>query len=1227
MHCNDDESKEESEDECDDDESNVWMTEESEDECDDNESNVWMTDDDESKEESEDESERGLGNASKEGLAWLAWKEKTDLEASLMVFLEWMCSEGMVLLLRTHFAQRIAAPEAEVRKKLHRAISSSTTVASDLIAAAFLRLYKLLNSWPKVSLPKVSAVQISGVESGRGSLINGKYFPVAGETCGKPVYKKENEDVWIEYASSDQWQIKSARNKGTTTCWMASRGENKHTKTVEEVMGSWTAWNTTEQKWETQRYCSVVLVDEKNGLKDMIRILIECTVCGIPEWTSINLVQETIDMMMQLAPTNFLSYSSDFPDLTVLTTNFSRRRYARNREWNVLGMAIASNIPKLVSYVAELMIPAGNVQFVVMKDTSNKIIYPPLHWACAQRLPAQKCGVVDLIFTRNDRLEIIKSVCMVTGLSFKIEFGMRSLYEHDDGVEPDEPVLYVELTNAGSLDDEMAIPIEINLALLDASAAACVEQRVSLREEITGLEQVVAGKKMLQAKGREGQRELEMQLYKLQAIEMEEARRAAGTAEQEAEQRAKDLEKLREITVWLEQAVGDMKRNHSAALAGNEVLIAEMHKAKTNLERKRSALKILKLSTLFSLQSIFTAADSLRRPIALCNIADLIKLSSTCGLRVTLRPLRDENHLDSSPAFHCQCEIIKILVRNGASVKATNDSAPTPLTVALDHEQPLQLIRLLVSRMNDSDMCKFFNGEIMRMKHHDCSDEIKEFKFSTRITTLAQAVSAEFKYAKTKTQKMDLNFRALLIKMGVHFAGPIISDLVSCVSESNLKELLTFCAKDKEFCAILPSIFHEISHTPLDLSSLPILSHVENANLSILTLLLEKRASPNNTNDRGPCPKGQKGGLTPLHAAVSKGTDFIKILIEARADCNVQGGSMDNTPLHDACWLQDEEKSAAIVGLMLRVDSIDLSAKNKRKKTAADICKHARVRTMLLEYSEKQKAFHKKPPKPAPSSPIKKVVSAPVKCGVSSLLAVVDQAAADTSKPESGRGLFQVKAVSGFARPAETSTLDQRLNAMRALLQDGPLVLPPQDADMHSAQSSQQYANLTPASHEVNSTSIAGAASGTDQSERTQISDQASAEVGGRSQDVLESSALDVLAAADAQQCAEYANVDLVSAVRQMMVSGDSWEMRFTREFKEQVSSPTSPSSLLPPPPPPLTQPCFRPPSQPLTYSRNDLDEMSRCLRCTRRQSCVTLWSETLCAWHRASRIEDFSNS
>ena len=141
---------------------------------------------------------------------------------------------------------------------------------------------------------------------------------------------------------------------------------------------------------------------------------------------------------------------------------------------------------------------------------------------------------------------------------------------------------------------------------------------------------------------------------------------------------------------------------------------------------------------------------------------------------------------------------------------------------------------------------------------------------------------------------------------------------------------------------------------------------------------------------------------------------------------------------------------------------------------------------MLLEYSEKQQAYYKKPSN-------KKVVSSPVKDVASLSLAVVDQAAADTSQPDYNRGRFQVKAVRGFARPAETSTLDQRLDAMRVLLQDRPLVLPPQDADMHSAQSSQQHADFTPASPEVNSACIAGAVSGTDPSERTQISDESAA--------------------------------------------------------------------------------------------------------------------------------------
>ena len=49
---------------------------------------------------------------------------------------------------------------------------------------------------------KVDAVWISGATGKHAASVNGVYHPVAGEACGgRPVYKKEDGDVWIEYWS------------------------------------------------------------------------------------------------------------------------------------------------------------------------------------------------------------------------------------------------------------------------------------------------------------------------------------------------------------------------------------------------------------------------------------------------------------------------------------------------------------------------------------------------------------------------------------------------------------------------------------------------------------------------------------------------------------------------------------------------------------------------------------------------------------------------------------------------------------------------------------------------------------------------------------------------------------------------------------------------------------------------------------------------------------------
>ena len=1024
---------------------------------------------------------------SKEGLAWLAWKDTTvkpQLETldSLMIFLHWMEAEGTSLLLRTHFSQLRAAPDAKTRPQLHRAISGSTTVARDLIVAAFIRVYLIPKS--SESSPKVEtkAVMVSGVASGKDDLLNGKYFPVAGQTTGgSPVYKKERADVWIEKLSGSEWTF-----RGTNACFMTTVYPTPGAKTPDEVTCGWEVHNADTGRWEKQKRCSMMAMEDNTGSKYMICRLIEAIICGISEWTPIQLVEETIDMLRQLDPKNFL-HEFDFPDLTLLSTNFSRHRRRNAKdffcEWNVLGMAIESNIPQLVSHVVSSL-PFGDGQCVVMRDTAQNISYPPLHLACMQRVSADKCATRDLPLANSDRRAGTCSVCELAGFSFALDLVVGLNIKHPPnsfGLNVDEPCLYVELIEAAALDDAMALSVELKLALFDSALSTANPCHLT-----------------------------------------------------------------------------------------NKVVT-------------------------------FSTSNYIHGPLFLGEFVDMNKLRSTHEMKVTLRLLDDAGSdlLNYSSAFHRQCEIIQMLMLKGASIEAANGAGQTPLVLALDQEQPLELVRMLLSRVDKSKICAMVNAQIERMEHvrgFNKSEikQIKEFQMQlNRIRGLSRSVLAFFN-EQGRMPTMDFNLRALLLKTGVH-CDSVISDLAPCISESSLRNLLSLCAKDTDFTTILPGLLQKTSHTQLDLSDLPVMVHVEKANLATLALLLENRASPNNPGDRGPCPKGQKGGLTPLHAAVKQGTNFVKILIDARANCNIPGGAEDNTPLHDACRLPDEATSAAIVGLMLQGGRIDLTVKNKRKKTAAEISKHSKVKNMLLEYAKKQKASSKK----ASSSPLKKIAA---KGGASSAQGIAEGGASSAQgvAEETQPALAQKAAVGASqpahsrappspgagAAPTEVSELDQRLSQMRTLLeQAAPSGLAP-DADMPSTQvaeqniargwpfdapatlSSARSPDAAPRSVRIDA-GVAEAASAAGSIERTPVPEQVAAVGGGPARSVIE--ALPGAVAAGAQQRVDGVEENLVLTVRQMILSGDSWELRFTREFKDQVLS--SASSTLPPLPP--SSSCF----------------------------------------------------
>ena len=96
--------------------------------------------------------------------------------------------------------------------------------------------------------------------------INELYKPVAGEGVGgKPVYKKDGADTWIEYRpvseyrpGKEQWQLKPGSSRGKDAAWMASLGTHNDARVVEEVTAGWKVYDSTTKAWSEQAGVRVV---------------------------------------------------------------------------------------------------------------------------------------------------------------------------------------------------------------------------------------------------------------------------------------------------------------------------------------------------------------------------------------------------------------------------------------------------------------------------------------------------------------------------------------------------------------------------------------------------------------------------------------------------------------------------------------------------------------------------------------------------------------------------------------------------------------------------------------------------------------------------------------------------------------------------------------------------------------------------------------------------------
>ena len=212
----------------------------------------------------------------------------------------------------------------------------------------------------------------------------------------------------------------------------------------------------------------------------------------------------------------------------------------------------------------------------------------------------------------------------------------------------------------------------------------------------------------------------------------------------------------------------------------------------------------------------------------------------------------------------------------------------------------------------------------------------------------------------------------------------------------------------------------------------------QSADLEALALLLSAGADPN--SERG------SDGASALHLAIDQGEDYVRRLLQAKADCNLQlckeagkGSSAlrwrgSATPLHQACMVEDASVSERLVALLLDAD-VDINVKNRENKSAMQITRHVSVGEMIARHGQERLAAKKKQSSPKPHETTLKI--GPVGQGTAKHVA------------NKGPTLFSHKKEAG---KQATRTAEERIQALHAWLESeaASIVMPEEEVEARS---------------------------------------------------------------------------------------------------------------------------------------------------------------------------------
>ena len=215
-----------------------------------------------------------------------------------------------------------------------------------------------------------------------------------------------------------------------------------------------------------------------------------------------------------------------------------------------------------------------------------------------------------------------------------------------------------------------------------------------------------------------------------------------------------------------------------------------------------------------------------------------------------------------------------------------------------------------------------------------------------------------------ESRSVNLSVKQVRTLMNEEKLRQLLMHLVPYLSDDTLHKALEFCAKNlkigcsrhEEFWPVLKPLL--LAQPGVKMETLPVLTAIQHQDKEILDLLLQADADPNYGNE----DSQESTGVSALHLAMEtkQGENVVRMLLSAKADCNLKLKKKDgkfpadpwkfeSTPLHQACMIDDAATSERMVALLIEHGcNLDLSITNGQKKTASDIARHPSVKEMLL---------------------------------------------------------------------------------------------------------------------------------------------------------------------------------------------------------------------------------------------------------------------------------------